>query len=157
MRRLLTAALCALGAFQQVPVFKTGVDIVNVTAVVTDNKGNLATNLQRDDFELFENGRKQAITYFARGDDDASMQPELHLGLLLDVSESMGEDLGFIKTAAIKFMNRLTPKYERPVTARTNSSARSNGFARRKLPASRRFTTPSRCISMAPGRRTAEK
>ena len=108
MRRLLTAALCGLGAFQQVPVFKTGVDIVNVTAVVTDNKGNLVTNLQRDDFELFENGRKQAITYFARGDDDASMQPELHLGLLLDVSESMGDDLGFIKTAAIKFMNRLT-------------------------------------------------
>jgi len=97
-----------MGAFQQVPVFKTGVDIVNVAAVVTDNKGNLVTNLQRADFELFENGRKQAITYFARGDDDASMQPELHLGLLLDVSESMGEDLGFIKTAAIKFMNRLT-------------------------------------------------
>jgi Ca-activated chloride channel homolog len=107
VRRLLTAALCTLGAFQQVPVFKTGIDIVNVAAVVTDNKGNLVTNLLRDDFELFDNGKKQAISYFTRGDDDAAMQPELHLGLLLDVSESMGEDLGFIKTAAIKFMNRL--------------------------------------------------
>jgi VWFA-related protein len=32
----------------------------------------------------------------------------MHLGLLLDVSGSMGEDLGFTKTAAIKFLNTLT-------------------------------------------------
>src|SRR6185295_15230419 len=34
--------------------------------------------------------------------------PELHLGLLLDVSESMQEDIGFTRTAAIKFLNTLT-------------------------------------------------
>src|SRR5262249_10562193 len=33
---------------------------------------------------------------------------ELHLGLLLDVSDSMGEDLAFTKTAAVKFLNTLT-------------------------------------------------
>src|SRR6476659_174296 len=108
MRRLLVAALIALTGHQQVPVFKGGVDVVNFGAVVTDGKGNLVTNLGLDDFELFEGGKKQAITYFARGDDDPSTQPELHLGLLLDVSESMSDDLAFIKTAAVKFMNRLT-------------------------------------------------
>ena len=89
-------------------MFKTGVDIVNIGAVVTDSKGYLVTNLVPDDFELYENGRKQTISYFSRGDDDAATQPELHLGLLLDVSDSMGDDLSFIKTAAVKFMNRLT-------------------------------------------------
>lgn len=103
----MAAALFALGSWQQVPVFRTGVDIVNIGAVVTDGKGNLVTNLLRDDFDLYENGKKQSITYFARGDDDPAQQPELHLGLLLDVSESMGEDLAFIKTAAVKFLNRL--------------------------------------------------
>ena len=32
----------------------------------------------------------------------------MHLGLLLDVSESMGDDIGFTRTAAIKFLNTLT-------------------------------------------------
>ena len=32
----------------------------------------------------------------------------MHLGLLLDVSESMGEDMSFTKTASIKFLNTLT-------------------------------------------------
>jgi len=32
----------------------------------------------------------------------------MHLGLLLDVSESMGEDMSFTKTASIKFLNMLT-------------------------------------------------
>ena len=108
MRRLLAAAIIALSGWQQVPVYKTGVDIVNIGAVATDGKGNLVTNLLPDDFELYENGRKQTITYFARGDDDAALQPELHLGLLLDVSDSMGDDLSFVQTAAVKFMNRLT-------------------------------------------------
>ena len=33
---------------------------------------------------------------------------EMHLGLLLDVSESMGDDIRFTRTAAIKFLNTLT-------------------------------------------------
>ena len=32
----------------------------------------------------------------------------MHLGLLLDVSESMGDDIQFTRTAAIKFLNTLT-------------------------------------------------
>ena len=101
--------LCAsLTAVAQQPTFKTGIDLVNVSAVVTDKRGNLVTNLTRADFEVFEDGKKQEISYFSRGDDDVSMQPELHLGLLMDVSESMGEDLAFTKTAAVKFLNMLT-------------------------------------------------
>ena len=38
----------------------------------------------------------------------ASTAPAIHLGVLLDVSESMGDDIRFTRTAAIKFLNTLT-------------------------------------------------
>jgi Ca-activated chloride channel family protein len=93
---------------QQVPVFKTAVDLVHVGVTVSDRKGGLVAELTKDDFEVYEDGKKQTIQYFAIGDPDASDQPEMHLGLLLDVSGSMGEDMSFTKTASIKFLNTLT-------------------------------------------------
>jgi VWFA-related protein len=92
---------------QQAPVFRAGVDLVNVGVTVTDKRGVLATDLAADEFEIYEDGRKQEIRYFATGDRSASA-PALHLGLLLDVSGSMSDDIGFTKTAAIKFLNTLT-------------------------------------------------
>jgi VWFA-related protein len=91
----------------QAPVFRTGVDLVNVGVTVTDKRGVLATDLTADDFEIYEDGRKQEIRYFAAGERSATA-PALHLGLLLDVSGSMNEDIAFTKTAAIKFLNTLT-------------------------------------------------
>jgi Ca-activated chloride channel homolog len=97
------------GATQQAPVFRAGIDLINVGATITDRRGNLVTDLAADDFEIFEDGKKQAIQYFAAGDpvDPDHPGPPLHLGVLLDVSESMGEDISFTKRAAIKFLNRL--------------------------------------------------
>ena len=94
---------------QQVPVFKTGIDLVNVGVTIADKKSNLVTDLTQDDFEIYEDGKKQAIRYFAAGGpiDPDHPGPALHLGVLLDVSESMGEDMSFTKTASIKFLNRL--------------------------------------------------
>jgi Ca-activated chloride channel homolog len=94
---------------QQVPVFRTGVDLVNIGATITDRKGNLVTDLTAEDFEIYEDGKKQTLRYFAAGDPVAPDQPgpELHLGVVIDVSESMGEDMSFSKTASIKFLNRL--------------------------------------------------
>jgi VWFA-related protein len=93
---------------QQAPVFRTGVDLVNLGVTVTDRKGDLVADLTAEDFEIYEDGKKQTIRYFAVGEADAPNQPEMHLGLLLDVSESMGEDIGFTKTASIKFLNMLS-------------------------------------------------
>jgi Ca-activated chloride channel family protein len=66
-------------------------------------------DLTADDFEIFEDGEKQALRYFAAGDAVGPDHPgpPLHLGVILDVSESMGEDMSFSKTASIKFLNRL--------------------------------------------------
>lgn len=92
----------------QVPVFRAAIDLVNVGVTVTDKRGGLVADLTADDFEIYEDGKKQSIKYFAAGDPDAGSGPALHLGVLLDVSESMGEDMSFTKTAAIKFLNTLT-------------------------------------------------
>jgi Ca-activated chloride channel family protein len=92
---------------RQAPLFRTGVDLVNLGVTVTDRKGQLVTGLKAGDFEVYEDGRRQAITYFATGDVVQGQNAEIHLGLLLDVSESMGEDIKFTRTAAIKFLNRL--------------------------------------------------
>ncbi len=93
---------------EQQPVFKAGIDLVNVAVTVTDKKGGLVDDLAADDFEIIEDGHKQDITYFAVGDPSEGPTPEMHLGLLLDVSDSMEEDLPFTKTAAVKFLNTLT-------------------------------------------------
>jgi Ca-activated chloride channel family protein len=92
----------------QPPVFRSRVDLVNLGVTVTDRKGNLVTDLTAEDFEIIEDGKAQTLRYFAGGAGDGAEPPALHLGLMLDVSESMGEDMSFSKTASIKFLNTLT-------------------------------------------------
>jgi Ca-activated chloride channel family protein len=93
-------------AVQRPPLFRAGVDLVTVGVTIVDRKGNLVADLTAADFEVREDGRPQTITYVAPG--DADRRPPMHLGLLHDVSESMGEDMAFSKTASIKFLNTLT-------------------------------------------------
>lgn len=105
----LAAAWIAPASGQQPPVFRSGIDLVNLGVTVTDRKGTLLTDLTADDFEIVEDGRPQTIRYFAPGGpvDADHAGPPLHLGVLLDVSGSMEEDISFSKTASIKFLNRL--------------------------------------------------
>lgn len=65
------------------PTFKTGVDLVTISAVVRDRQGRLVSNLEAADFELIDRGVKQPITQFRRD------QSPVSLALLLDVSGSM--------------------------------------------------------------------
>ena len=92
----------------QQPLFTSGIDLVQVGVTVVDKEGRLVTDLTVDDFELLEDGQPQNVRYFSRGlESDAEMMP-LHLGLLFDASGSMEQGGRFAKTAAIKFLNRIT-------------------------------------------------
>jgi hypothetical protein len=82
---------------QQIPLFRGGVDMVNLGVTVTDKKGNLLTDLTADDFEIYEDGKKQTVRFFSAGLTSGPGDPHTHLGLLLDVSESMGEDIAFTR------------------------------------------------------------
>lgn len=113
---MLRAGIVAMGALVagasalvvgQRATFRAGIDLVNVSVTVTDQRGNFISDLTADDFEVFEEGRKQTITYFARG-NQASARPPLHLGLLFDTSGSMGEDIKLARSAAVRFLNTLS-------------------------------------------------
>lgn len=45
--------------------FRTGINVVEVHAVVTDARGNFVKDLSRDDFEIYEDGRLQPTATFA--------------------------------------------------------------------------------------------
>ncbi len=115
------AILCALGTvvvFSQggQPTFRSGVAIVNFGVTVVDKKGNYLTDLEEGDFEVYEDGQKQALRFFVpcdarpgRSADALRLPPaELHLGALFDISGSMDADMAFARSAAIKFLNTLS-------------------------------------------------
>src|SRR5688572_21404221 len=45
-------------------VVKISTNLIQLDATVTDSKGNVIRDLTRDDFEVYENGRKQSISGF---------------------------------------------------------------------------------------------
>jgi Ca-activated chloride channel homolog len=96
------AAVGVVAAGQQ--PLRVGVDLVHFGVVVTDRQGALITGLTADDFQVLERGTPQTVKFFAAGDAESS--PPLHLGFLLDVSGSMGQDIRDVRTAAIKFLNK---------------------------------------------------
>src|SRR5438046_4355100 len=49
---------------QQQPTFRVRVDYVEVDVVVTDRQGNLVRDLKKEDFQVLEDGKAQAITTF---------------------------------------------------------------------------------------------
>src|SRR6266446_8827581 len=48
----------------QAPTFKVRVDYVEVDVVVTDRQGNLVRDLKKEDFQVLEDGKNQAINTF---------------------------------------------------------------------------------------------
>src|SRR6476660_6687613 len=109
MKRLLAissfalAATAATAGAQQ--TFRTEVDLINFSVVVTDKQGAPITGLKAEDFEVTEAGKPQTIKFFAAG--DPATAPPLHIGFLLDTSGSMEEDIKDVRTAAVKFLNTM--------------------------------------------------
>ncbi len=112
------AALLVVGSLpapppqDQRPAFRSGVDLVNVGVAVTERRGDFVTTLGEQDFEIYEDGKKQTIRYFLRGGrkigDETARPTELHLGVLLDISGSMESDMPEAKNASVKFLTTLT-------------------------------------------------
>src|SRR5215207_2088137 len=100
---VLLFVLCYSLSPQAQQVFRSGIDLTTLAITATDKKGNIVTDLTRDDFEVFEDGKKQTAQYFALGDGDAA--PPMHLGLMIDASSSMQNELKLAQGAAIKFLN----------------------------------------------------
>ncbi len=79
------------------------VDVVQVTAVVTDDSGRFVRGLKASDFRVEEDGKPQTLTYFA-----AENIP-LELIAAIDVSGSMRDAMADVKEAATTFLAGLRP------------------------------------------------
>jgi Ca-activated chloride channel family protein len=99
-----TVAAAAVPAAAQ-QTFRSEVDLIHFSVVVTDKQGVPINGLTADDFEVKESGKAQTIKFFAAGDPVTA--PPLHIGFLLDTSGSMEEDIKDVRTAAIKFLNAM--------------------------------------------------
>jgi Ca-activated chloride channel homolog len=86
--------------------FRVDVDMVSLSVVVTDKKGRRITNLQKEDFQIFENGVQQEIAGFAATDEP------VNVAFALDTSGSTELQLANIQNAAIDFVNELHPDDE---------------------------------------------
>ncbi len=104
---LVAAAALTLGAQEQQPntTFRATVDLVHFGVSVLDRQGKPITGLTKDDFEIVEAGKKQSVQYFIAGTPEEA--PPLHIGLLLDTSGSMADDIRDAGSAAVKFVNTL--------------------------------------------------
>jgi VWFA-related protein len=66
--------------------FRTGIELINVTATVTDSSGRFVPGLRLEDFRVYDDDRPQQITHFS-----AERVP-VSLGIILDTSGSMDGD-----------------------------------------------------------------
>ena len=82
----------------------THVDVVQVTAVVTDGDGRFVRGLRESDFTVYDDDRPQRITHFASEDIP------LELVAALDISSSMTDALSGVKEAAKRFLSELRPE-----------------------------------------------
>ncbi|HEY7475341.1 MAG TPA: VWA domain-containing protein [Vicinamibacterales bacterium] len=96
------AGAAALAA-QQAPAFRAGVQTVPIYATVIDASGRLVPSLEREHFEVLDNGVVQPLSFF-----ESDVQP-IKVVVMLDTSGSMTLHLKLLMQAAEQFVLRLLP------------------------------------------------
>ena len=104
--RLVVAAAAALSAAVAVaaqapgPAFRSSVELVSLNVTVMEST-HYVTDLEQKDFNVYEDGVKQEVTFFNKTNLPVA------LALLLDTSASMDSKLPTAQEAAIGFARRL--------------------------------------------------
>jgi len=112
--------------------FKVRVNLVQVKVVVRDQKGELVRDLKREDFQLFDQGKLQAISTFgvetpetrrqrteaaAKTQAEAPMEgagtstalPQRFIALVFDDIHMKAEDAVFVRTSAQTVLDHMSP------------------------------------------------
>ena len=104
--RALAVALCG-GAVLAIPVgaqIRVSTQTVPLYVTVVDTAKRLVPDLQREDFEVYDNGKLQTLTNF-----DNKVTP-ISVVVMLDTSGSMTLALDLVKQAAEEFLIRMLPE-----------------------------------------------
>jgi Ca-activated chloride channel homolog len=88
----------------QPPTIKTSVTEVIVPVTVTDEKGKFVTDLDREDFRIFDEGKEQHIRFFTRERN----QPVV-VGFLMDLSNASRLHWKNYQDAAVELVQNLIP------------------------------------------------
>jgi len=87
----------------EIETLKIDTDLVRVPVIATDRNGIYVPDLRQDEFNIWEDGAKQQIAFFA------TISAPFHVVLMLDTSASTQVKLGLIQRAAIAFVEQLQP------------------------------------------------
>lgn len=123
---LATFALCSAASVstraQESKGYKLSVDVnlVTVTATVTDATAHPVSDLSKEDFAILEDGVPQEVTLF---------EPETHvplaLALMVDASLSTAKDLRFEKESAARFIAEMLEDRDRMAVYAFSDAVRS--------------------------------
>ncbi|MDQ3069811.1 MAG: VWA domain-containing protein [Acidobacteriota bacterium] len=89
---------------QQPSVFRARTSLVALNVLVTDLKKQHTNGLRREDFEIYEDGVRQDVEFFA------TAEVPLDLILLVDASSSMGDKMPLVHKAASGFIKTMRPE-----------------------------------------------
>jgi Ca-activated chloride channel family protein len=91
------------------PTFRSGIDLVRVSAIVRDDDGRFVRDLTKQDFEVLDSGQSRDISDFRQ--DSAGIS----VGLLFDVSGSMKHTLPEAREAGAHLLSWLAAEDEAAV------------------------------------------
>src|SRR5215210_8486580 len=82
--------------------FKSGVELINVTATVSDASGRFVSGLRQEDFIVYEDDQPVTVTHFN------SERVPVSLGIVVDTSGSMaGQKIEAARSALDRFLFEL--------------------------------------------------
>lgn len=92
-----------LGEIDESDVIKFDTELVTIPVQVFDRKGRNIPGLTQENFQVFEDGKQQEITYFS------NERKPFTVALILDMSYSGTNKVNEIQQAAISFVAQLEP------------------------------------------------
>src|ERR1700678_2847666 len=97
---LLTGLTFVRGQAEKEQEFKltANAELVLLSVSVKDAKGGFASDLKKENFQVFENGKRQTITQFGKEDTPITV------GLVVDDSRSMKPKRAEVINAALAFV-----------------------------------------------------
>jgi VWFA-related protein len=146
---LFLAFIAVVASSAQEPSFRsTSSELVVLPVVVTDKHGRFVSELDRERFTVFDNGRPVPVELFSTEDTPVSV------GLVIDASSSMRTKLGEVVAAALRFAALSNPQDEL-FAIRFNDDVRDAIRDRRFLLANDRRALESALMALVPEGRTA--